>query len=109
MLCMSGHARRVPEASVHPAVRLLQPALSRKHQTAIVEKVNCHACCQCIQLEQSSLSLSFTLTLQSGSRLSSPSRSFSQLHVSEPWTIIVKYLFECADLKFMVSGRSIDR
>ena len=39
MLCMSSHARHVPEASVHPAVQLSQPALSRERQTAIVEKV----------------------------------------------------------------------
>ena len=39
----------------------------------IVQKVSCCACCQRIQLESSSLSLSFTPTLQSGS---SPSRSF---------------------------------
>ena len=35
MLCMSGHARSVPEASVHPAVRLsLAAALSCEHQTS---------------------------------------------------------------------------
>ena len=60
---MSGHARRVPEASVHPAV--CHSCRDRQTRT-IVQKVSCSACCQCIQLEWSSLSLSFTPTLQSG-------------------------------------------
>ena len=75
MLCMTGHARRVPEARVHPAVRLSQRPLSRDLQTrTVVQKVSCHEYCHCIQLKSSSLSLSFTPTLQSGS---SPSRSLT--------------------------------
>ena len=55
MLCMSGHARRVPEAS---ADCHSQPALSRDRQTrTMVQKVSCHACCQGIQVESSSISL----------------------------------------------------
>ena len=70
MLCMSGHARHVPEAS---ADCHSQPALSRDRQTrTMVQKVSCCVCCQGIQLESSSISL----TLQSGS---SPSHSFPRL------------------------------
>ena len=39
---MSGHARHVPEASIHPAVRLSLAAclvMKRQTRTAIVEKV----------------------------------------------------------------------
>ena len=73
MLCMSGHARRVPKASVHPAVRR---SCNRQTRT-VVTKVSCRAYYQCIQLEYSSLSLSFMSTLQSDS---SPSHSFKYHH-----------------------------
>ena len=52
VLCMSGHARHVSEASVHPAVCHSQPALSHDRQSCtIVQKVRFRACCQCIQLD----------------------------------------------------------
>ena len=67
----------------------------------------CRACCQCIQLKSSSLLLSFTATLQSGS---SPSCSFSlmtfALKCTSAWTFHHREIFECAHLKFTVSGWS---
>ena len=38
MLCMSGYARHVPEASVHPAVCHSQPVFSRDHQTRTIRR-----------------------------------------------------------------------
>ena len=58
VLCMSGHARRVPEARVHPAVYHSQPALSRGHQTRPHSSEQKFSKLLC--------SLSFTPTLQSG-------------------------------------------
>ena len=70
---------------------------------------SCRACCQCIELKSSSLSLSFTATLQSGS---SPSCSFSRLllsfllkYISAAWTCHHRKIFDCAHLRFTVSGR----
>ena len=65
--------------------------VTRSSQTrTMVQKVSCRVCCQRIQLKSSSLSLSFTPNLQSGS---SPSRSFSRLSWStrRGHAIIVKY------------------
>lgn len=59
-------------------------------------------CCQCIQLELSSLLPSFMLTLQSSS---SPSHLFSQKYTLT-WTFNHHEMFECAHLKFTVSGLS---
>ena len=60
---------------------------------------SCRACCQCIQLKSSSLSLFFTATLQSG---------FCSVVCGSPrrcgHSIIVKYLNVL--IKFTVSGRS---
>ena len=58
---------------------------------------SCRACCLRIHVESSSLSLSFAPTLQSGSN------PLAEIYVSEPWTCKI---FECAHLKFTVSGRS---
>ena len=63
---MSGHAKRVPEASIHPAACHACHSIVR---LTIVQKVSCCACCQRIHLESSSLLLSFTPTLQSGNTL----------------------------------------
>ena len=70
---------------------------------------SCRVCCHCIHLKSSLLSLSFTATLRSGS---SPSYSLSQLLLScllkytSAWTFHHREIFECAYLKFTVSGRS---
>ena len=88
----------MPGVYMKPVYTLLsnchsQPALSYDCQTrTMVQKVSCRACCQCVQLELSSLSLFFTPTPQSSS---SPSRSFSWLSWSTRWhvySVIVKYL-----------------
>ena len=82
LLCMSGHARHLPEANlttVHFYLCHSQPDLShdcQTHSTDSLESISFHACCQHIQLELSSLLLSLIPMPQSGS---SPSCSFSWL------------------------------
>ena len=63
---------------------------------------SCRACCQCIQLKSSSLSLSFMATLQSG--FCSVARCL--LKYTSAWTFHHREIFKYAHLKFTVSGRS---
>ena len=101
MLRISGRARSVPEASV----TLLsdchsQPVLSRDRQTrTMVQKVSCHAYCQCIHLN--------SLRFYSVSR--QPCSLAVALHARYHGLSALKFIhseiFECADLKFTVSGR----
>ena len=64
LLCMSGHARHLPEANlttIHFYLCHSQPDLShdrQTHSTDSLESISFHACCQHIQLELSSLLLS---------------------------------------------------
>ena len=74
LLCMSTHAKRVHEATVHPAACHSLVCLVTRSSNS--QKVSCCAYCQRIQLQSSSLSLSFTPTLKSGS---STSRLFPRL------------------------------
>ena len=98
LLCMGGHARHLPEANltiVHFYLCHSQPDLSHDRHTHSIhslESISFHVCSQHIQLELSSLLLSFIPMLQSGS---SPSCSFSWLSWSTHrcgHSIIMKYL-----------------
>ena len=59
----------MPSAYLKPAYILLSVSLiaCAIGVSTIVQIVSCRACCQCIELESSSLSLFFMPTLQSGS------------------------------------------
>ena len=83
LLCMSGHAKRLPEANF----------------------ATVHVCCQRIQLKSSSLSLSFTPNLWSGSvALHARSHGLGLTEVYDGRR--GREIFERAHLKFTVSGRS---
>ena len=94
--CYEYHLDSLPEASVHPQLILLPVTHSLPCHAivrlTIVQRVSCRVCCQRIQLELTSLSLSFTPTLQSGSSLS---RSFSRLNWSTRRRGHLKILGEC--------------
>ena len=101
MLCMSGHAKRIPEARhILLSVTRSLPCHTIVRLT-IVQKVSCRACCQRIQLESSSLSLSLSFK---------PAVQFGSSYL---FTLSLKYTSAWTSCKFwicsfgvMVSGRS---
>ena len=97
----------MPSAYLKPAYILLSVSLvaCAIGVSTIVQIVSCRACCQCIQLESSSLSLFFMPTLQSGS--SPPLLLTAEVHIDiDMWTFNHCEIFESAYFKFTVSGLS---
>ena len=105
MLCISGHARHVLEASVHPASCHSQPALSSDRQTrphSSEQKVAVHA--------TNTFNLNLLRTCSLSCRpcslaiaLHARSHGLADVHICH---VNHREIFKCGHLKFMISGRS---